>query len=134
MNSSSSSNVGKINYIILTIIASISLLETGVRFGWREAFPPTAVFAGAAGTSELDLELIFWFDAGWVCETEPIHRQSRFFKMIMNTKHDSSRTENIKHETNRVQSYKIMTDTQLSILYIVPNQVIWLEIFGVDGI
>jgi len=29
------------------------LSETGVRFGWRDAFPPSAVFFGAAGTSEL---------------------------------------------------------------------------------
>lgn len=124
----SSSKVGKLNYI-LTIIASISLLETGVRFGWREAFPPTAVFAGAAGTSELDLALRFWFDADWVCETEPIHRQSRFFKMIMNMKHDLSRTENIKQEINRVQPYKIVTDTQLSLLTfkIVKICVIWMK-------
>lgn len=33
-------------------IASISLSETGVRFGRREALPPTAVFWGGAGTLE----------------------------------------------------------------------------------
>lgn len=32
---------------------SISLSETGVRFGWSDAFPPSAMFFGAAGTSEL---------------------------------------------------------------------------------
>lgn len=35
------------------IIDSISLSETGVRFGCKDAFPPSAVFFGAAGTSEL---------------------------------------------------------------------------------
>lgn len=38
--------------ILLTSIASISLSETGVRFGWRVALPPTAVFWGGAGTLE----------------------------------------------------------------------------------
>lgn len=36
-------------------MASISLSETGVRFGRRDAFPPTAVLMGGAGTSDLDL-------------------------------------------------------------------------------
>lgn len=63
----------------LTIIASISLSETGVRLGCREAFPPTAVFWGGAGTS--DLRVDFWlassFVACCVCEAEPMHQNSR---------------------------------------------------------
>lgn len=38
-----------------TRIASISLSETGVRFGKSEAFPPTAVLEGGAGTFERNL-------------------------------------------------------------------------------
>ena len=41
--------------ILLTRTASISLSVTGVRFGRRDAFPPTAVLMGGAGTSDLDL-------------------------------------------------------------------------------
>lgn len=49
--------------------------------------------------------------------------------MIMNMKHDLSRTENIKQEINRVQPYKIVTDTQLSLLTfkIVKICVIWMK-------
>lgn len=36
-------------------MASISFSETGVRFGKSEAFPPTAVLLGGAGTSDLNL-------------------------------------------------------------------------------
>lgn len=39
--------------LTITIIDAISLSETGVRFGCKDAFPPAAVFFGAAGTSEL---------------------------------------------------------------------------------
>lgn len=67
-------------------MASISLSETGVRFGWREAVPPTAVFLGGAGTSELDLELRFWLvppfvDVDW--EAEPTQWQSWHIKKFM---------------------------------------------------
>lgn len=45
------------NENILTRIASISLSDTGVRLGCRDAFPPTAVFMGVVGTSELGMEI-----------------------------------------------------------------------------
>jgi len=38
-----------------TKIASISFSETSVRFGNIEAFPPTTVLVGGAGTSDLNL-------------------------------------------------------------------------------
>ena len=38
----------------VTIIASISSSERGVRFGRSEAFPPRAVLDGGDGTSDLN--------------------------------------------------------------------------------
>lgn len=38
---------------------SISLSDTGVRLGWSDAFPPSAMFFGAAGTSELAVTFLF---------------------------------------------------------------------------
>lgn len=60
---------------MLTSIASISFSETGVRFGWREAFPPTALFPGAAGTSDLDMEIMrvsLFVDPCWAWDAETV--------------------------------------------------------------
>lgn len=52
---------------MFTRMASISLSETGVRLGWREALPPTAALEGGAGTSDLDI--------AWESEIEPMHER-----------------------------------------------------------
>lgn len=52
-------------------IASISLSETGVRFGWTDAFPPTAVLVGGAGTSDSKVIEFSWLEATGAWETEP---------------------------------------------------------------
>lgn len=61
----------------LTIIDSISLSETGVRLGCRDAFPPSAVFLGAAGTSELAVTFFLppETDPGAGPEPEKIHKK-----------------------------------------------------------
>lgn len=75
---------------MLTKIASISLSETGVRFGWREALPPTEKLVGPAGTSELEVEISCLLVALWFCDGEPAnhcHDAFRFkSKLQMQTK------------------------------------------------